>query len=308
MEIYKRIIYLLEKKFGVEKFILFEINNKRKIREIIYSKVDYDISVIDDNVRHCRAFRTSSYVDSNDFNSLCLNCEQKYEHYICLSYIIDENYSIILHIQSDTREKMDKIKKFIPTINNYFEMAKPVIENKILMAILKESTLKDPMTGLYNRRFLDEVLESNIPNRIKENYCHAFLMIDIDFFKKMNDTYGHDVGDTVIRKLATIVKKSVRNSDIPVRYGGEEFMIMLLNSTREKTLEIAKNISCEFKKEVFSTQTEIFSKTISIGIAYYDANTDDDIWSVVKCADQALYEAKNTGRDKIIEYKKKLYS
>jgi diguanylate cyclase (GGDEF)-like protein len=305
MEIYQRIIHILQTKFNVENYILFEINNKTKMREVISSNVKYDTTNLTTDAHNCRAFRTSSYINSNDFANLCDYCEQKCSEYICFDYIIDDDYSIILHIQSNTKKQMDAIKKYVPVINNYFEMAKPVIESKILMAILKDSILKDPMTSLYNRRFLDELLESSIQERVQENHCHAFLMIDIDFFKKVNDTYGHDVGDTVIKKLAIIMKNTVRESDMPVRYGGEEFIIMLLNSTEEKTLEIAQNISNEFKKIEFTANLEKFTKTISIGISYYPTHSND-MWNTIKHADEALYIAKNTGRDKIVTFEKNM--
>jgi len=299
--IYNRIVYILQSKFNIHKFILFEVNNKSKTREIIFNSAGLNDIQLDKNANICRSFRTSANVYSSDFDDLCLNCKQKVSEYICLNVDIDENNSMVLHIQSSSQEEILKIKEEIPVINNYFDMAKPVIESKILMGILKETTLRDPMTGLYNRRFLNEVLESTISNRIEEGSLHTMMMIDIDFFKQVNDTYGHDVGDEVITKLAKIMQKFTRSSDISVRYGGEEFVIFLQNITKEKTLEIANSISEKFKSELFNANGISFRKTLCVGIAYYP-NDGNTLWKTIKYADDALYNAKNTGRDKIVEF------
>jgi diguanylate cyclase (GGDEF)-like protein len=299
--IYNRIVHILQSKFQINKFIFFEINNKKKTREVLFDSADLNDIELDENANVCRAFRTSNHVYSSDFDDLCLNCKQKTSEYICLHYDIDEATSLVLHIQSSSKDEILRIKEDIPVISNYFDMAKPVIESKILMDILKETTLRDPMTTLYNRRFLNELLDSNVTSRIANGNLHSVLMIDVDFFKKVNDTFGHDVGDTVIKQLAKIMKESTRASDIPVRYGGEEFLILLQNTTKEKTLEIGKMINTKFKSEVFSGNATTFTKTLSVGIAYYP-NDADTLWKAIKYADDALYHAKNNGRDKVVEF------
>jgi len=300
--IYDRLIYILHDKFKINDFILFEINTPTKKRTVLYNCIEGNLH-IDEDPNLCRSFRTNTNVYSSDFEDLCLNCNQKTKFYMCFNFIIDEEYYLVLHIQANSQEKLDLIKKDIPVIQNYLDMAKPVIESKILLQMLKDTTLKDPMTALYNRRFLDELISSNISSRVKDGSMHSVLMLDIDLFKQVNDTYGHDIGDDVIKKLANIMRNSVRDSDMPVRYGGEEFIILLMNTTEEKTYEIAKKINDDFAKEEFTSDIKIFKKTVSIGISNYpkDANT---LIKSIKCADEALYIAKNTGRNKIIKYKK----
>ena len=304
--IYERMIHIIERNFKIENFILFEIHNQTKKRVTIFDSTKEKKGEIDNDATLCRAFRTTTNVYSNDFEDICLNCKQKVKDYICLNYVIDDDYSLVLHIQSDDKEDLNRIQKYTPIISNYFNMAKPVIESKILLGILKETTLKDPMTALYNRRFLNELLDSNITSRVKDGFVHAMLMIDIDFFKKVNDTYGHDVGDNVIRKLALIMKDNIRDSDMPVRFGGEEFIIFLPNTTKAKAVEIATNINNIFSEESFSSNVEVFTKTLSIGISYYPDDADS-LWKTIKYADEALYEAKNTGRDQVIEFKKAMH-
>jgi diguanylate cyclase (GGDEF)-like protein len=127
------------------------------------------------------------------------------------------------------------------------------------------------------------------------------MMIDIDFFKQVNDNYGHDAGDIVIETLADLLKSFIRDSDMAVRYGGEEFLVLLRNTTHEATMKIASNILKAFKAKSFSFGSDSVTKSLSIGIARLPQD-NDSIWKVIKYADIALYEAKNTGRDKIVEF------
>lgn len=304
--IYERIVYILQSKFNISKFIFFEINNKLKKREVLFNSAELNDLDLDTNVNLCRAYRTGTHVFSTDFDDICLNCKQRTSEYICLNFKIDDNFSLVLNIQSSNKEEILSIKELIPVITNYFDMAKPVIESKILMGVLKETTLRDPMTKLYNRRFLNELLDSNIPTRNTPEHIHSILMIDIDFFKRVNDTYGHDIGDRVIKKMAKIMHDNIRTSDMAVRFGGEEFLILLLNSTKEKSMDIAKTINKKFAEETFMSQNETFKKTLSIGIAHYPQDADT-LWKAIKFADEALYEAKNTGRNKVVEFKQSMH-
>ena len=302
--IYDRIVYILQKKFKIYNFILFEIKQKSKNREIIFNSTDSD--KLETNVDVCRAFRTSGDVFSADFDNICLKCNQKTKYFICLDFKIDENFSLVFHLQTKNVSEYFELQNNLQAIRNYIEIAKPVIESKILLSVLKDTSLKDPLTSLYNRRFLNELLESNIPARVKEGYVHSVLMMDIDFFKKVNDKYGHNIGDEVIKMVAYVIKKHIRNSDIAVRYGGEEFLVLLINATSEKTIEIAKNISKDFSEAIFVSGKDTFKKTISTGICYYPTDANK-LWKAIKLADEALYKAKNNGRNRIFEINGKEY-
>jgi diguanylate cyclase (GGDEF)-like protein len=129
-------------------------------------------------------------------------------------------------------------------------------------------------------------------------------MIDIDFFKKVNDTYGHDIGDKVIKTTAQILQKTIRKSDLAIRYGGEEFLVLLHFADDYAATIVAKKISEAFKKIEFQTNDNTsFHKTLSIGIAAYPKHSDD-LAECIKQADTALYVAKTTGRDKVVVYNK----
>jgi diguanylate cyclase (GGDEF)-like protein len=167
-------------------------------------------------------------------------------------------------------------------------------------------TVVDPMTTLYNRRFLENFIEKFVSQSQRQESDISILMFDIDLFKKVNDTYGHDVGDRVIITLAKILQNNIRKSDLAIRYGGEEFLVLLHNASDKGSKKVAKKIKDIFSSVVFDvTPNDKIQKTVSVGIAKYQKDADT-IWKTIKCADIALYEAKTTGRDKIVEYSQEL--
>jgi len=157
---------------------------------------------------------------------------------------------------------------------------------------LENMAIMDKLTGLYNRAKLDEVLtrELKISSRYKRSI--GLLLIDIDLFKSVNDTHGHLVGDRVLIEVSKLIKSNLRSSDTIFRWGGEEFIVLSLETNKEEALNIAQKIRENVKQANFEF---VGNKTISIGVT--TNHQDDDINSIVKRADEALYEAKNSGRD-----------
>jgi len=305
--IYTRIIDVLKRKFDIENFAIYEIDNKHNTRKLIYitdEKLTHtcDVEEVDKNAQKCRACRTHSDVISTDFHNLCSSCETENLHYICHPYQINEEASILIHMMSFDEMDIPKYTTYMPSITNYLEAAKPVIESNLLMDKLHDTSLRDGMTNLYNRRFLENFIDKVMSQVRRAEETYHVMMLDVDFFKMVNDTYGHDVGDGVIVDLANVLRSNIREADLAIRYGGEEFLIMLHNSTDDGALQVAKNIHQEFGKLRFDVGSgETLQKTISIGVAKFptDGNT---IWKCIKYADTALYEAKNTGRNKIVEF------
>jgi len=307
--IYNRIFHLLKEKFGLKNFALYEVNHIRKERNLLYitKGKSFCSDQADKDALECRAYRTSTDIISTDFPDLCASCERNGElEYACLPFSINNDYSLILSISAKKKEELGEISAQITSIKNYLEAAKPVIESKILMDILRDSSLRDGLTGLYNRRFLEEHIDQEQAQIQRDKTAYDILMIDIDFFKLVNDTYGHDVGDTVIKSLSQILKDSIRESDLAIRYGGEEFLILLRHTTPEATDKIASAIHAGFKAKKFTIGSETLEKTLSIGIAKLPHDADS-IWKVIKYADTALYEAKNTGRNKIVYFESRMF-
>ena len=130
------------------------------------------------------------------------------------------------------------------------------------------------------------------------------MMIDIDYFKMVNDTYGHNIGDNVLRSVSKVLLNSIKHDDYAVRYGGEEFLVILTDKSDDEVESIAKSIKDSVSTIEFSSLNEVFKKTLSIGYALFPTD-DTNPWQVIKLADNALYEAKENGRDRIIKYTKK---
>ena len=127
-------------------------------------------------------------------------------------------------------------------------------------------------------------------------------MLDLDHFKAVNDTYGHDAGDIVLRHLAKTIKKILRASDLVIRMGGEEFLVLLLDTPIENGLRVAENIRKTLERSTITINDKVsLQKTVSIGAAEFP-NAENDFWLAVKQSDAALYEAKESGRNRVVRY------
>jgi diguanylate cyclase (GGDEF)-like protein len=164
---------------------------------------------------------------------------------------------------------------------------------------LHEISIVDSLTGLYNRKHLMETLDKEVSRSQRHSHSFSLLVIDIDHFKKYNDTYGHLAGDEVLSRLASVFKKSIRSSDYAARYGGEEFIIMLPEIDPEQGLVTAERMLKQVAEERFGGEGESIKVTISVGVASYPEN-GEDAQSVIRNADAAMYEAKEQGRNRVI--------
>ena len=173
------------------------------------------------------------------------------------------------------------------------------------MDVLRERNLVDGLTGLYNRKYLDEFIDKKMPYELSQGMTYAVMFLDIDYFKMVNDTYGHDAGDAILQKLSSTMKTSISENEFIIRFGGEEFLIIMKNPTIESAKELATKINQEFAKLVYTFNNDSFSKTVSIGYAFFPTDTDQ-IWKCIKYADLCLYKAKETGRNKVIRFTKDL--
>jgi len=303
-EIYNRIINILEEKFNVENFKIYEILNEKNKIKLIYQKGKNccDISM----PRMCRAYKTSHEVDSKKFPHICQEhfCEN-YE-YICIPFSTGGTFTGVVSINFTKEEWENHYKNNMAYIESYLQETAPIIEAKYTLNLMKENSLTDQLTGLYNRRYLEEILDKISASAVRENSLLGILMLDVDYFKKVNDTYGHDAGDKVLVELARTMVNSVRESDFVVRFGGEEFIIILQNVKDEKgILKVAEKIRESFANTKININGKTLTKTVSIGVAVFPIDTDK-IWEAIKCADLALYEAKETGRNKVVRFRTEL--
>ncbi|MDI6770195.1 MAG: GAF domain-containing protein [Anaerolineales bacterium] len=172
------------------------------------------------------------------------------------------------------------------------------IENARLFAEVQNLALTDPLTGLYNRRGLFELGRLEFARARRFGRPFASMMLDIDHFKRVNDNHGHPIGDVVLKALAIRFLGSVREIDLVGRYGGEEFVFLLPETTLDKTREIAERLRKTIAQTPIPTEAGELNVTISAGLAMYDENTAD-LETLIARADQAMYVAKHKGRNRI---------
>jgi diguanylate cyclase (GGDEF)-like protein/PAS domain S-box-containing protein len=164
---------------------------------------------------------------------------------------------------------------------------------------LQEQIIRDPLTDLFNRRYLDETLQREIASVRREQQPMSVLMIDLDHFKRINDAYGHVNGDIVLIELSKHLVESVRGSDMVYRYGGEEFMILMKNTTTENACQRAEALRASVEAMEFHVDDQLLNLTISIGVATYPTHSAE-LQGVIEAADAALYRAKAGGRNWVV--------
>jgi diguanylate cyclase (GGDEF)-like protein len=220
--------------------------------------------------------------------------------YICIPFSASGNFTGVLKININSQQENQHICKNLPYIKAYLNEVSAIIEAKYTLELLHNQSIKDALTNLFNRRHLENILPMLIATAQRRNEKVAFLMIDMDYFKKVNDTYGHKAGDTVLKTLSHILINNVRKSDIVIRYGGEEFLIILQNiKDKQDALNIAEKIRKSVENNKFQLEIETIQKTISIGISIYPEHCKQG-WECIKYADIALYKAKDNGRNQVI--------
>jgi diguanylate cyclase (GGDEF)-like protein len=165
---------------------------------------------------------------------------------------------------------------------------------------LREMAFEDGLTGLFNHRYFQDHLEREVSRVNRYSHLLSLIMIDIDHFKKFNDTHGHQQGDTVLRAVADVLNDSIRKPDIAARYGGEEFMIILPETGLKGTLVLAERIRQFIEELEIKIDNQVLKVTISLGITSYDpSNGRKEKAEIIESADKALYNSKNTGRNKL---------
>lgn len=164
--------------------------------------------------------------------------------------------------------------------------------------LLQYKANHDSLTGLYNRQYFNDFLQTEINRALRYEHPFTVAMFDIDYFKKINDTYGHDIGDEVLENLSNLVKKDLRDTDILARWGGEEFMILLSETPIEDGYSKVELLR-ELVKESILSKTIADAVTVSFGVTTFHPNDTKD--SLLKRVDIALYEAKNGGRNRVVQ-------
>ena len=193
-------------------------------------------------------------------------------------------------------DKRGNVERFCMLVYDVTEQALGKRGMEHLNEELKTASRVDGLTGLYNRRYWQERFDEMHKLCVRREKPSTALMLDIDHFKRINDTYGHQAGDKVIKMLAALIKRCVRETDLAGRYGGEEFAIILNDSSVEDAKIVAERIRQLAQRLVVEHEGESISFTVSLGLAQFTPDFKGALaW--LECADQALYEAKENGRN-----------
>jgi diguanylate cyclase (GGDEF)-like protein len=203
---------------------------------------------------------------------------------------VDEEYGLEIGATDFIRKPISP-KIVRARVSNILSLQKATQKLKLIAST-------DPLTGAFNRRHLDLVGINELSRSKRYNSSFTILMLDIDHFKAVNDTYGHDVDEALIETV-TVIKKNIRGEDLLFRLGGEEFAVMLPETSRLAAFDTAERIRIAISKIVIQTPIAPLSFTMSIGIAE-NTPEDDGIDLILKRADEALYQAKSSGRNKVI--------
>jgi len=187
-------------------------------------------------------------------------------------------------------------------IEIHLRAKKYVNELEKLNKKLENLAIRDGLTGLFNRRYFKEEFDKQFLQAARYNHELSCILLDIDFFKKINDTYGHAFGDLVLVQFSEILKKRVRKTDVAARYGGEEFIVMLPSTNGAGAATVAESIRSVISQHVFSDGTTNIHVNISAGISSLKADNPESPDKLVSFADEALYTAKENGRNRVCRY------
>lgn len=303
-EAYKAIEYFMPRLFPNDMGALYMLNNSRNLFEAVASwgQDPQLVSVFASDecwsVRRGRLHKVENLKES-------LRCRHVAEAvpggYLCVPLIAQGETLGVFHLRPGA--PAEARTPTLPAVKD--QLAVTVAEglalalaNLRLRETLRSQAIRDPLTGLFNRRYLEETMEREL-NRVKrQGIPLGVIMMDLDHFKQYNDTFGHSAGDELLSALGILLKSQIRGEDIACRYGGEEFLLILPGASMEIALERAESLR-QAVKEMHQFRQGLKPTTLSLGVAVYPDHGDTGL-QLIQSADAALYRAKRGGRDRVM--------
>ncbi|MFN2256992.1 MAG: diguanylate cyclase [Desulfuromonadaceae bacterium] len=315
-DVYSRLGEAFQTNLGIENYRIYEVAEDFKTMKPVFpvtlSEKDLECNPeILNSCDLCRAVKTGHDISSLMYERVCKQFIQSQDKvHVCIPMILGGHAGGVVQFVFDKPEKNGlsraQIEQRVSKAEAYIKQSLSVIEAKRLMKTLHDSTLRDPMTGLFNRRFMQDQASHLIAMTLRRKKNIGLLMCDIDYFKQVNDKYGHDAGDAILKDCTEIMCASVRESDMVIRYGGEEFLIMLIDIEPGDSEAVAEKVRSGVEEKGFKVNGEKIRKTISVGVSEFPHDTDA-FWQAIKFADVALYKAKETGRNKVVRFESHMW-
>jgi len=237
--------------------------------------------------------------DRRWINKVDLASNFKTKSVVCVPLISKEKLLGVIELVNVIDRKKPFTEEDLILLQTFADYAAIAIENARYLQKIEELTIMDDVTGLYNSRYLHRILEQEVIRAQRYNEHFSLVFIDLDHFKLVNDTYGHLIGSKLLKEVADVIKKTLRESDLATRYGGDEFVLILPETTKENAYKVTKRLRENINNTNFISSDGINVKiTASYGIATYPVDATDRL-ELLKLADQAMYRVKETTRDGI---------
>jgi diguanylate cyclase (GGDEF)-like protein len=314
-EVYKRIGEVFTQQLGISRAFIFQIVNSKNTMYLTYpgniesTEILCNQNILDD-IDLCKAKRTGHAITSTMFPAICRQfAGQDGSVHYCLPIVVGGATVGVVQFVFDAPENESGAKAVEAKVfkaEQYINESLAVIETKRLMSTLQDSALIDPLTKLHNRRYLQEYTEKIVAGVLRRGKAIGLIMCDLDYFKQVNDTYGHAAGDIVLQQTSKVIQQSIRESDIVIRFGGEEFLAVLLDISEGEGMIIAEKIRLNIQQLKIKLPEGVIQKTISMGVSEFPTDTGT-LWSCIKYADVALYRAKDEGRNRSVRFTKDMW-
>jgi len=300
-EVYAAALGFAPKIFPVSRGAVALLNPERSLAEVIGTWHDclLPTSVFPPNA--CWALRTGHphLVVAGDTTAPCAHAAGVNHTYLCIPILAQGETLGILHLQA-TDEVPTLSDSELPLKTTFAGQLGLSVANIGLREALRNQSIRDPLTGLYNRRYLEEILQRETRRAVRAEYGLGMLLLDLDHFKKFNDTYGHEAGDSVLRETGTLLTKSVRAEDVVCRFGGEEFVVVLPMADLKTSQARADRIRSKLREMTVLHQGQSLGMvTVSVGVAALPQHGTSPK-ELLEAADAALYRAKREGRDRVV--------
>ncbi len=232
----------------------------------------------------------------------CRHVHADQQAYICAPMMAQGQALGILHLTlapdlADDPARLETRQRVVEAVSDRIGLA---YANLKLRETLRSLSIRDPLTGLFNRRFMEESLQLELKRAQRQQSALSVAMVDADYFKKFNDTFGHEAGDILLRELAVRLQRGVRESDVVCRFGGEEFVLLLPGAALEVAAARMERLREEVARIALVHAGQTLGKvTISVGVAAYPGHGAASE-ELIAAADAALYRAKQQGRDRVV--------